>query len=284
MNIRFLTLLIVSLGIALMGSPVRADLLGIEQDTGNLLSISTADGSLTLIGSTGISGDAGLGTLEFAPDGTLYGFTIGSSAQLYALDPVTAAAAAVGSLGQNFVFEGGLAFAPDGTAYATNGGIASTPELLRIDVTTGTAVVIGTISGGAHDINGLAYRSDGQLIGLDRETNSLLLIDPTTAVSSLLAVVPTTVGAVGGMTILNGVGYYNTSGPAGSFPGSNSLYSFDLDTGVSTLIGTFNLTGFGISGLAGGSITVVPEPGTFALLFLGGAGFVLWKRRRRSVS
>ena len=65
-----------------------------------------------------------------------------------------------------------LAFAPNGTAYGTNGDSAAIPQLFTINLTTGAATVIGTLSGGDHDINGLAYRSDGMLIGLDRVTNS----------------------------------------------------------------------------------------------------------------
>src|SRR5262249_15184516 len=155
------------------------------------------------------------------------------------------------------VSEGALAFAPDGTVYATHAGSAPFPELFTINLTTGAGSIVATISGGGYDpngydINGLVYRSDGKLIGLDRVRNALLVIDPTTASATQLAVVPSTVGGVGGMTVLDGIGYYCTGGPAGSAPGSNTLYSFDLFTGASTPIGNFNgtITGFGISGLA----------------------------------
>lgn len=266
-----------------MARPAQADLLGIDDDTGDLYNVSTSTAGLTLIGSTGISG---IGEIEFSPGGTLYGFTVGGGSTLYTINPTTAVATSVGPLGLPFVFEGGLAFSPSGTAYATNGDSADNPQLLTINLTTGAATVVGTISGGAHDIDGLAYRSDGKLIGLDRVTNSLLLIDPTTAAASTLAAVPATVGAVGGMTIQNGVGYYNTGGPGATIPGSNELYSFDLTTGASTLIGSFSsITGTGISGLAGISDqTTVPEPGTVALFVATGLGSASLLLRRHKAA
>ena len=130
-----------------------ATLLGVDRDSGNLYQISTVDASLTFIGNTGIQL---LGNLEFAPNGLLYAFTIGSDATLYRIDPNTAQSTAVGRLGVREVFEGGLAFAPDGTGYGVNGENANTPQLFRINSSTGQATIIGTISGGAHDINGLA--------------------------------------------------------------------------------------------------------------------------------
>src|SRR5262249_20231237 len=153
------------------------------------------------------------------------------------------------------VFEGGLAFTPGGIAYGTNGGTISAAQLFTINLTTGAATVIGTISGGAHDINGLVYRADGNLIGLDAVTNSLLVINPTTANATILA--PAVGGSivVGGMMILNGVGHYIEG--AG---GPNRLYSFNLTTGSGSFIGSFGVGGTGISGLAATPVTAVPEP------------------------
>src|SRR5207253_2158884 len=97
-------------GVLFWASFARADLLGVNFDTGELVSVSTANAALTHIGNTGI---ASMGALEFAPDGTLYGFTVGPTSTLYSINPVTAAATLVGPLGQ-FTFEGALAFAPGG--------------------------------------------------------------------------------------------------------------------------------------------------------------------------
>ena len=228
---------------------LAATLLGIDTDTGNLYQISTADASLSLIGNTGIPVPA---ELQFAPDGSLYCFTVGTNSVLYTIDPNSAQATLIGPLGVGLVFEGGLAFSPAGVAYGANAGTAVVPQLFRLDLSTGHATIIGTISGGLHDINGLAWRSDGMLVGLDRESNSLLAINPQTAVSSTIAALSPVVGAVGGMTALGDTGYFSTSGLGGYFPGSDGLYSFNLMTGAYNFIGSFSpaIQGTGISGIA----------------------------------
>jgi hypothetical protein len=248
----------------------RAEILAIDFESGDLYAVSTSDASLSLIGSTGV---AGIGSLDYRPsDGFLYGFTVGGStgappATLYRIDPFTAAATPVGLLGIGFVFEGGLVLAPNGTAYGVNSGGAVNPFLFSINLETGAATTIGVISGGDHDINGLAWRSDGMLVGLDRVTNSLLAINPITAASSVIAAVSPTVGAIGGMTVAEGVGYFSTAGFDADPAGSNELYSFNLFTGAHSLVGGFDgviSVGDGISGLA-----FIPEPSSLALLLVG---------------
>jgi hypothetical protein len=267
--------------VCLFGPLAFGGLLGVDRDSGILYSVSTVNASLTPVGNTGV---ASFAEIEFAPNGTLYGFTDSGAPtpSLYKINPSSAAVSLIGPLNLPFVFEGGLAFAPNGSAFGTNADNSGNPELFSLNLATGAATVIATISGGDHDINGLAYRSDGKLIGLDRVSNSLLVIDPATGVSSVLAAVPTTVGGVGGMSVLGGIGYYNTSGPQGSFSGSNQLYSFDLFTGASTLVGSFapTISGTGISGLA----AQVPEPSSVILVACGLLGMAAWGWRRRALA
>ena len=258
---------------SMVTTPVAfGSMIGIDWDSGGLYRVSTATASLSYIGNTGIEE---LGSLALAQNGLLYGATVGGDATLYKIDPSNAQVAVVGLLGLNVVFEGSLVITSDGTAYATNQGDEATAKLFEIDLSTGVASSIGTISGGPHDINGMAWRSDGMLVGLDRVTNSLLEINPATAASSVIAAVTPTIGAVGGMVNLNGTGYFATAGPGhSSYPGSNELWSCDLFTGSHSLVGSFapTITGVGISGLA------LPEPG--AILPLAIAGLLMIKRRR----
>src|SRR4030095_16058444 len=112
---------------------------------------------------------------------------------------------------------------------------------------------------GSHATNGLAWRrSDSMLVGLDREGNRLVAINPTTAVSSVILSLVPAIGGVGGMTTLNGVGYFNTASTSAGIPGSNELWQFNLTSGAHERIGSLAPTissGEGISGLA-----AIPEP------------------------
>lgn len=254
-----------------------AGLVGIESGTGDLYLISISDASVDAVGTTGL---ANVGAFEYHPeDEVFYAITMGTSAALYRID-------ASGGLGELLVeqvgplgvlcFEGGLAFADDGTAYLLNGG-AGTPYLLTVNLQTGAASVVGPMEA-HHDFGGLGWRADQMLVGLDSTTNSLRAINPVTAVSTPIMDVDAdpAVGGLGGMALAdNGLGYFVTAGPGAPVPGSNALYSFDATTGTHTEIGDFSgeITGFGFAGLA-----FVPEPATLGLLAVG--SLVLLRRRR----
>lgn len=263
-------------------TPVRAGefaLIGVEEASGDLYTVSTVDASLTLIGGTGLSD---LGALEFNPhDGQLYGLTMGEHAALYRislsadLDEVLSADL-VGELGL-YAFEGGLAFGSDGTAYAFNGGVTQ-PALLTLDLDTGEATAVGLLDG-RRDIAGLGWRTDGLLVGLDTTSNTLLTIDPVTAATAHLENVSPTIGSVGGMFLAGDMGYFTTAALGAESVGSNELFSFNAFTGEHFLIGDFFATlnantDVGISGLA-----QVPEPVTVTLLALGSLG-LLGRRSR----
>lgn len=251
--------------------PAHSTLLAIDF-SGALYSLSATTAAATLIGNTGV---AQTGSLEFSPGGVLYTHTAGANPVLYTVNPKSAAAAAVGGLGIDADFEGAIAFSPSGTAYATNSGSSANAQLLILNLGTGAATVVGSMNGTAPDldINGLAWRGDGNLIGLDRGTASLVLIDPITAAVTALAAVPGGVGDIGGMAVLDGIGYYATASG-----GVDELHSFDLFSGTSTFIGA--ITGMGdVAGLAAVS-SVAPVPGTAALLALGLVAGALGRRRQ----
>lgn len=254
---------------------VHAALLAIERDTGRLYDVDEASAALSLRASTG---NLTFGDLAFAPDGSLWALTIGSNATLQRLDPNTGATLATLPLNQA-VAEGALAIAPDGRAWVASVLDVVDPFLHSVNLQTGATTVVGQLGTiGTRDINGLAWRSDGRLVGLDRVSNALVLIDPADASLTTLAAVPGTVGGVGGLTLTNGAGYFVTSGPGGSSPGSNQLYVFDPFTGVSSVAGRLapTVAGVGLAGLA----APVPEAPAWAAWTLGLAGLVLATKRR----
>lgn len=283
-NIHAIRAIVVAIfSLAAVTNSARGQLYGVENDTGNLYQISTANAALSLVGNTGASL---LGSLEYRPsNGFLYG--IGSlhsplgagngNGLLYRINPANASTTLVGSIGPEHVGEGGLVIAPDGTAYATQMNFVDHPTLFKINLDTAATTIVGIISGGDHDINGLAWRSDNMLVGLDRVTNSLLAINPSTAASSLIAVVSPLVGGASGMAAIGDSGYFAT----GKINGSNSLYSFNLNSGAHALIGSFAPTVFdvGISGLA----LVVPEPASVTLAALAIVPLLLVRRSRLHV-
>ncbi|HUU94181.1 MAG TPA: PEP-CTERM sorting domain-containing protein [Phycisphaerae bacterium] len=256
--------------LALMTAPAAfgENLYGYHYTGRDLYRVSETDASVTLVGNTGLT----IGGMELYTDGFLYGITGGSGSTLYRIDPSNAQATEIGPLGF-FVFEGALAFSPEGVLYGTNGDSAGNPQLFTVDLDTGAATVIGTISDPPHDVNGLAWRSDGMLVGLDGNTNTLIEIDPSNANSSVITTLTPAAGNAGGMAVLGGVGYFATGGPVVN--GSNELYAFDLFTGEHTLVGGFPediITGIGMGGLA------APEPGSLSLLAL--VSMIAGSRRR----
>jgi len=223
------------LAATLLALPAHAGsgLIGIEASSNQVFQVDPLTGVVLPLGQiTGVF--TSLGGLDIAPDGFYYGKTIGSSPSLYRIDPVTFVATLVGSLTSSFRFEGGLAIAASGEAWGVNGSGASAAELLKIDLATGTSVVVGVM--GAADINGLLVRDDGQLLGIDRVSNSIVEIDPVTAAVTQLAPVTGGVGAAGGLARLGSQIYGCTSGAGGS----NELFVVDPLTGATTVIGVLS--------------------------------------------
>lgn len=261
-------------------SPARAaiitELYGIGFG-GSFYRISEATGAATSAGSTGISLAGGL---EFGPGGILYAISGSSGARgLYRVNPATATATFIAALdGSNSYTEGGLAISPAGAAYITNTHFGGSRYLGRLDLATGAVTRIGVL-GGQPDINGLAWRSDGMLVGLVSNGNSLVVINPATAAISTLASLPFAVGTIGGMTALGDVAYFATAGTSSS--GTNSLYTFDMFTGQVALIGSLGpATGSGISGLAIRQI-VTPEPASLALAGAGAICLLIYSSKKR---
>lgn len=282
-----------------ISAPAHAQLYGIQWETGNLYTISTSDASMDYVGNTGI---AHLGSLEYRrSDGFLYAIGTGEPPALYRIDPDDATTTQVGLLGTGiFETEGGLAIAPDGTAYGAylteNSGAGPANALYTIDLDTGLATVLDTFGFEDEeeytDLNGLGVRSDGKLVGIRGVTDGELVeLDPATGTVNLIALIDTgfgdfnSLGFIGGISLVDDIGYFATGNDGAPLPsaldGSNALYSFDPFTGAHSFIGSFSptipSTSDGISGIA---FVHVPEPATLALFVLGLVGLGFERRRR----
>ncbi len=232
--------------------------------------------TLSTVATSGVGGfiNRPLIGMEFAPDGTLYGFTQLTDNRLYRVDPTTGVGTAVGpSFGAN-VFEGGLAIVDNTFAYGTTLGTASAPRLFGVNLQTGAFSEVASLSRSA-DISGLVYRSDGMLVGLDargiEEPEQLVTIDPATGEITTLAILDTgRNGVAAGLTVVGGVGYYAYGGFSPSF--QSELWSFDLFTGEQTFV-TNIASNIDIQSLAG-----IPTPSTALVAF--GAMSLATRRRR----
>lgn len=288
-----MTLALSAVWLTLGSSAARAELLGIDWDTGKVYRVSTLDASLTVVDNN--FSLPGLASLEYY-NGAHYGYTTQTIGQpptdgrLYRLDVAgnVVTATQIGSgLNLSSLYEGGLAFSPNGTAWAANQGGAISTGLFTIDMATGLAQFQGNVGGGVHDFNGLAWYN-GNLIALDRVSNRLIEINPANLANPVVKRTFTsiTVGSVGGMVLLGDTLYFSTSGPSSSVPGSNSLYALNVndlnDTSIQPqLIGKLNIDGTPLAGTGISGLAIVPEPGTCGLLGLGAMSLLGWRRRSR---
>lgn len=232
--------------------------------------------------------DVPLATLEYNPyDGLYYGYTRThrSWPKLYSLDPGDGyALTLLGDLTQEsvspFVFEGAMAFSPDGEAYGINLDVQSSNGLFKLDLANRSIHKIATLDNGSHDINGVAWW-DGWLVGIDQVQEAVVKIDVTTgATTSLFSLQSlrengvSVLGGIGGMTLVGDVAYFSTASTTASPKGSNQLYRIDLRTGQLDAIGTLTAT----AASKGIGAVAVPEPAT--LVFLGAVSFMFRPRRR----
>jgi hypothetical protein len=207
-------------------------------DSFNLYLIDKTTGSGTLIGSHGPVG-VGIGALAFDSSGTLYGISIAGAPRLFTIDPSSGAASEVGPLGIGFVFEGGLGFDASGQLIGVDQGSASDAKTFTINTSTGAATIVGPFPGQNRDINGIAVEGN-TFWAIDRVSNTLGTLDPTTGTYSSIGNTGAPIGDVGGLAVdsIDGTLYAAFS--------NGSFYSLDKTTGAATLIGS-NSANFGLA-------------------------------------
>jgi len=207
--------------------------------------------------------------IAFAPDNTLYGITNTPDKKLYKIDPRTSETALIGSLGLNFVREGGLAVSADGKAYGALQTDDINGDLFSINLSTGEAAVAGTLAG-IVDINGLAFRDDGMLLAfhpLYPADVEILVINPEQfnpdnppilEYEVLVVFEDIEPGGISGFTIFDDIGFFATGiGSDGGIPGSNELWRFDPYAGEDLQLIDSELVEVWSMGVT--ALTAVPE-------------------------
>lgn len=231
----------------------------------DLYRIDTSDGSVTYVGYHGVA--SGFCGLEFSVlEDALFGITRLDAARLYSLDPTTAAATYIGSLGAGYVFEGGLAFDPiDGTLYGANVGSNEAPYIFVVDPSTGVATLRGLVAGAPHDFNGLVFDDAGQLYGLDGETQAIWKIDKNNPGSAATQQVGTGLGAGMDMGSVGGLARGSDGTVYGYASATHQLFKVDLSTGSARLLYTFgpDVPVFYAIAFAGGGASAV-EPASWS--------------------
>jgi hypothetical protein len=265
--------------VVLVSSSVAgAQMLAVRSQDGALFYVSPDDASLTPTIPTAIEH---VFALEMGPDGQVYGYD--HNLTLFRFNPVSFELTLLGKIQTfEYLYEGAMAFAPDGRAYVI--GSDFTTSLLRLDTTTLATTRIGALGDRQYDVNGMVWRSDGMLVGMDRVSNALITIDPATGAATQLAPLAPLVGTVGGLTILDGVGYLATGSALASTPGSNELWRFDLFTGAHVRVGAFDPAATGATSGIGG-LAAIPEPavvGGAVAALIGALGRERRARRFRS--
>jgi hypothetical protein len=253
--VRIFIVLFVALPV--LAANAHSHIYGIVSDTSELYSISDVDGTAELIGD---AGDLFLAGLDFRPsDGFLYGF---NAIDLIRIDARDASAVVVGPHGLNSLYEGGLAITSNDVAYGLNKQSSTSmgPDLFSVNLDTGHATVVANLGNAMYDINGLAWRSDDKLVGIDRPRNALLEIDPLTGNNKIISLLVPSLGAIGGLAGDGRHGYFTTAPPL--LGGTNEIYTIDFFTGEHSLIGSLGPR-FEVSGISG--LAFIPEPSAILL-------------------
>ncbi len=144
--------------------------------------------------------------------------------------------------------------------------------------TTGVAAVGPAVNPAGTFLSALAYRSStGTMFGIDSSANTLGTFNPATGTYSTIGRLGFDVARNNGFDInASGVAYL-ASGATSSDVQAN-LYTVNLATGMASLVGLIGQVGDNTL-LRG--LTIVPEPGTGALLVGGLALLALNFRRRK---
>ncbi len=239
---------------------------GVQFNPSDLVTFDTATpGTVTVVGSIG----TGFQGLEFGGDGNLYG--INSVGNVFAkVNPATAGTTVIGSTGISG-FPGDLAWDP-----VTGEMLASVEEsgtnqdgLFSIDLATGAATLLSTITSITGRVDSLAVDAAGDIFEYGASSNQWFQIDRTTFGVTTLGGSGITAATPNGATFIGSTLYWSEG---------SSLYTVNTSTGAATPVGAFPS-----GGMLDIAVTPVPEPSSF-LLWSSGLGLIFGAARRKRLN
>ena len=194
----------------------------VSYSTGNLYTVTTLNGSSSLVGSLGITNGAPRG---LAYSGSTLYLVDDTQDSLYTVNTSTGAATLAGSLG--LVYPTGLAVISS-TLYGVDsqGG-----DLYTVNTSTGAATRVGSLGITNGTPRGLAY-SGSTLYLVDATSDSLYTVNTTTGAATLVGSLG--IGDPWGLAAISGTLYlvsYST----------DNLYTVNTTTGAATLVGALGL-------------------------------------------
>jgi len=219
-------------------SSLAQSLYGISQLGNQLITLDTASGAGTLVGTTSINirafGLAFRGSKLYAWDA--------NALLLRELNPATAAIVSSMDINSTAFGEGDITFRSDGIGFLS---AVAPSRLVRFDITIPNSALIAPL---VPTMDGLAFNAAGVLYGLAEGGQQLFTIDPLTGAATLVGNTGVSAAATGNGGLAFDAGgklFAVLTNGAGS---PATLYQLDPSTAAATLIGPVGFNG--ICGLA----------------------------------
>ena len=247
---------------------------------------TTAPMTVTTVGA--LSGAAAqLDGIDFRPaDGRMYGYQ-SSTGNIYLVNTGSGATTLVSTSTSPVPNLMGIDFNPAADRLRV---VGAGDQNLRINVATGATLIDGTLAYAAGDANAgvnpniidAAYTNNDNLPATGTTLYYLdYLLNTLVTTASPNAGVLNTVGALGlivdsflGFDIFTDRSGVNTAFASLRVGGNQGLYNINLATGAASMVGSL-----GLDSLNGLALATVPEPGSLALVALGGIGMLALRRR-----
>jgi hypothetical protein len=156
---------------------------------------------------------------------------VDSSRVLYEVDPATGVKTQFGTVSSNAGTSAELTVGPGNVVYLSSTGNDS---LYTVDLTTGTATLVGAYGDSAIVMHGLEYvPATNTLYGESSHNGGLYEINQSTGAATLIG--------TSGLSSFSNLGWDSTAGIMYmTNSGTDSFYTVNLATGAATLIGTLN--------------------------------------------